>query len=148
MTRWRLGSQSGRSVVLVCGPPCGGKSTYVEQHKQPGDYVVDFDHFARLAGSPRQWMHSREFGDAAEAMFWQAVDYVAASDDERAWVIRSAPEWEARTELAERLRADEVVLIDPGIDVCLDRARDRPWGTVRAIRWWYARLTTEATWQT
>ena len=30
-------------MILVAGPPCGGKSTYATEHAVPGDLVLDFD---------------------------------------------------------------------------------------------------------
>lgn len=30
-------------VILVCGPPASGKTTFVRNHMVPGDIVVDLD---------------------------------------------------------------------------------------------------------
>jgi len=40
-------------VRLVCGPPASGKSTYVKEHKAPGDVVIDYDAIARELGYGR-----------------------------------------------------------------------------------------------
>lgn len=44
-------------VVLICGPPCSGKTTLTKQLANPGDVVLDLDAIAQELGSPRQWMH-------------------------------------------------------------------------------------------
>jgi predicted kinase len=36
-----------RQVTLVYGPPCAGKSTFVQERALPGDVVLDFDVIAR-----------------------------------------------------------------------------------------------------
>lgn len=46
------------SVVVITGPPCSGKSTYVRTHAQPGDIVIDFDAMAQAFGSPTPHDHS------------------------------------------------------------------------------------------
>lgn len=128
-----------RHVVLVCGPPCAGKNHYVDQHIQPGDLLVDHDVYARQAGSPRRYAHPPEYREAAEVTFAEALTYIAASSDVRAWVIRCAPDPAHRKALADFIRADEVVVIDPGVDTCLERARYlRSRRTTGVIHRWYA----------
>ncbi|MCB2007567.1 MAG: HNH endonuclease, partial [Rhodoferax sp.] len=40
-------------VVVVCGPPGSGKSTYAQDHASPSDLVIDVDVIAaRLSGKP------------------------------------------------------------------------------------------------
>lgn len=56
-----------RSVTLVCGPPCSGKSTHVARHAQPGDLIVCFDQYATYTPSPADtvtetgmWLHAAD----------------------------------------------------------------------------------------
>lgn len=37
----------GALIHAVIGPPAGGKSTYVDMHRQPGAVVLDFDALAK-----------------------------------------------------------------------------------------------------
>ena len=39
-------------VYLVCGAPASGKTTYVKQHKEPGDFVLDLDVLRQALGAP------------------------------------------------------------------------------------------------
>lgn len=34
---------TGSRIMIVCGPPAGGKSTYVLDHAQPNDVLIDLD---------------------------------------------------------------------------------------------------------
>lgn len=135
-----MGPLTMRTVTLVCGPPCSGKTTYVAQHAQPGDTVVDFDHIAVELGSDVDWMHDPDIAHDAELETLARIDDIAADQSPTltAWIIRSAADHDARAHLAAHLDA-HVVVLDPGQDECLRRAaRDaRPSGTRRAINTWY-----------
>lgn len=129
-----------RRVVLVAGPPCAGKSTYVASRRGPGDLVADFDEVARRLGSPGKWMHSRSVGDAAEREMQSLIDRVADIELGVAWVVRCVPDPFERCGLAERLRAEAVVLL-PSVATLTVRARERPAPaeTIRSIWRWLDR---------
>ncbi len=40
-------------VVVVCGPPACGKTHYINEHKQPGDVVLDIDDILQAQGITR-----------------------------------------------------------------------------------------------
>lgn len=41
-------------VRVVTGPPCSGKSTYVDEHANRGDLVIDLDRIAYAVGYPAE----------------------------------------------------------------------------------------------
>jgi len=133
-----------RRVTLVSGPPCAGKSTFVEQRRSVGDLVVDFDAEASTLGSGGKWKHTAAVGDATERRIQDLIETVAAMVDGTAWVIRCAPEAEAREALAARVRADRVIVLRPALGVLLERAARRPLvrETRRAIMRWLDRFTS------
>ena len=126
-----------RHVVLVCGPPCSGKTTYVRERMQPGDLVVDYDDIARRLGSRRTHGHDYRFHKKVEAVIARALAALEQGKHDRAWVIRSLPNDADRQALARRIGAEVVVLDEPD-EVLLARARQRgnPAPTVAAIRQW------------
>lgn len=106
-------------VVLVCGPPCAGKTTYVRARAQPNDLVLDQD----VIG--------------AKAMTAALARLPARRGDGTAWVIRCSPGKARRTALAERLGA-EVVLLVPDQRNLMARAthRSNPRRVIQSIRSW------------
>lgn len=129
-----------RSVTLVAGPPCAGKTTLVKRLASPGAPAFDLDEFAVAAGSPARWMHPKLYLDLADARMWAAARDLASFDGE-AWLIRCAPAMGRRWEYAGRIKATRVIVLMPPIEVVLARVGDRPHGTAEAIRDWYRRFT-------
>lgn len=132
-----------RTVTLVTGPPCSGKSTYVDQHAGAGDVVVCHDREARRAGSRRRHEHLQVHRTAAEVRWRALVVDVAAAATITAWVIRCVERGDERQALAEQLRATAVVLLVPPVQVALHRAEldHREPRTFGLIRGWYDRFS-------
>jgi len=136
-------------VVLIVGPPCGGKSTLAQRLAGLGDVILDHDEVARRLGSPKRWKHDYRYGVAAEKWMRREIARLAwgvAGVTGCAYVIRCLPRPSDRVALASRLSA-ETRLVDPGMNECIRRAitDHRPAGTVDAIRRWYAVARDETT---
>lgn len=129
-----------RSVVLLAGPPCAGKTTKAKQMATPDMQIVDFDAIARELGSPSRYDHGAWIAPT-DAEVKRLIVAISTDDEAQAIVIRAVPNPADRAELAAQLRATQVIVINPGRDACYQRARTdhRPARTWRAIAAWYHR---------
>lgn len=130
-----------RQVVLIAGPPCSGKTTLAHQLARAGGLVLDRDEIARGLGSPHQWFHDEALTEQAEQIMRREIARIGAAADITAYVVRSVPTPGQRVDLANRLGASTVYLLNPGLAECMRRAHaeGRPHATAAAIRTWYRR---------
>lgn len=126
-------------ITVVTGPPCAGKSAYVLDCAGPGDVVIDADRLAlalSAEGTPDHgyppYIRHVAIGARAAAVT-RALHLVP---EIKVWIIHTAP---PRADLLKyRQCGARIVTIDPGMEVCLERAaRLRPYA-VPIIRRWYA----------
>lgn len=132
-------------LTIVTGPPCAGKSTHVDQHRQPGDVVIDFDHIATALGYDGEHVDWAIAGDSphrylarvARAAVLKAV-LAGQMRDRTVWVVETSPErWQVA---AYRRAGATTVELDPGAAECHRRAAEagRPAATHSEIDAWYA----------
>ena len=123
------------SIYCVIGAPCSGKSTYVKENAKSGDVIVDYDLIALALGSDAPHQSTGDIRRCAFVARSAVIDEVLSGVDHDAWIIHTSP----KSEDIERYKefGAEFVNLDPGMDVCIDRAKDRPDGTVDLIRQWY-----------
>lgn len=113
-------------ITLVCGPPCVGKSTYVHEHAQPHDLIVDFDDIAVDLGSPTTHQHAYPIARAAGQRYDQLIAEIEAGQHPNAWVIRCAADRRHRERLAARIGADDTVILTLDRATLHARAARRP----------------------
>ena len=129
-------------VTIVCGPPGSGKTTYVREHMQHGDLVIDLDTIiSTLSGLPVYDKPTSILPFAWEvrrAIFRQlemphSVNHV--------WVIGCYPKRFEREELRQRFNG-EVVVLDVPREECLKRIQQSGRGgdpamwTDEVEAWW------------
>lgn len=102
-------------VTLVCGPPASGKTTYVAEHKRPGDVVIDFDVLAVALGSDDSHDHPASLRPFIHAARNAAIEQIA-TQPVRVWLIACEP-----TERDRRL-ARTTVEMETQRDECKRRA--------------------------
>ncbi|WP_417585107.1 HNH endonuclease [Pelagibacterium sp.] len=121
-------------LTIVCGPPCAGKTTYVEQNAKPGDITIDLDALARkIDPSYRQWEGMLEGAllNSAIRARNELLGSLSRLKRGNAWFIVSAPTQAERNWWQDHL-CGNTHLIDPGADECKRRAIQR--GTPNAVK--------------
>lgn len=112
-------------VYLVCGAPASGKTTYVKQHKEQGDFVLDLDVLRQALGAPAkvsdcflpQVMAIRD-------LLYQHIVFNKIGA-KTIWVIAGLPERQRRMAVARHLKAELVFLPTPK-EECIERAMNDP----------------------
>lgn len=126
------------AIRVVTGPPCAGKSTYVQENRKDKDVVVDYDLIAQALGNTKP--HDSEGAIRTCALSARArVTDLCVEHDFDSWIIRTELDADDREMFS--LAGAEFVELDPGEDVCVARAEDegRPEDCIEAIHAWYAK---------
>lgn len=125
-------------IHVLTGPPCGGKSTYMRKNAKPGDLLVDYDEISLTMGAKEKWAPEGIVQKAALKAREAAINIAMKDPKAESWIIQSRLSEELE-KVFEELGA-EIVEIDPGKDVCIERAKrdGRPRNIFLAIEGWYA----------
>ena len=128
-------------MIIVAGPPCSGKTTYVRQRALSEEEVLDWDTiYTELAGegprpAPVGWNPLRQATETEFRRRWE--------QQTTGWVIRCAPNNRQRSFMRDQKQATSVVLATPTGEcirrLMLDETRpDKQAWSVEIVRWWSA----------
>ena len=104
------------------GAPASGKTTYVKEHMQDGDLVVDLDYIKYAL----TFRGKGELGDNIMPIAFDVRDMLYDKiesrdiDAKNIWVIASLPRKEERHRLASRLNA-KLIYCQATVHECIDR---------------------------
>lgn len=141
----RFGCAASKSVYIVYGAPCAGKTTWVDSVADPGDLILDID---RLWGAVRCGSCGQhEKPDALKAVVFDLRDCILEDIRTRrgkwnnAYVIGGYPMVAERERLQDRIGADKMILIDTPQSVCLQRAAQKSPEWHRFVEDWFDRYS-------
>lgn len=136
---WRT---AGTTITLVHGPPGAGKSTYVQEHRQPGDLVVDYDLLGSALGSDSRAQHE-EIHETINAARNAVLDKIRKGETgaRKVWIISANPN------AVQMFPHHEAIHVDPGQAESTRRAVDggRTSSAVASIADWYSSTDEPAT---
>lgn len=117
------GQLQKQKIIIVHGAPASGKTSYVKEHMNKGDMVVDFD----LIKESISMCFNRDVPETLLDTAFEIRELLYRLIEERKvdartiWVIGTLPTRKQRSELISRLHADEVIHIEATIDECIER---------------------------
>lgn len=132
--------QQPRKVYIVYGPPCSGKTTWVNAVVGKGDLIVDIDNLWQAVTNKDRYCKPKELNSIVLGLRDKLYDDIKyrAGKWTNAYVIASVPTVGDRERLVKRVSADECILIDETKEVCLDRADgERPMAYIQYIVDWF-----------
>ena len=111
-------------VYIVWGSPASGKTTYVKEHMEDGDLVIDLD----LIKQSISYKDKTSAGDNLVSLAIGIRDYLYEQirhrdiDCNTVWVVAGLPMKEDRDKLKDYIRATQMIHIDTDYDECIKRA--------------------------
>ena len=117
-------------IEIVTGPPCGGKSTYINERAKPGDIVIDMDRIALALTTegtePFTYSDTvrRVAFKARQAAVTEALLVAQGERYQNVFIIHTDPSPDQRA--AYRAMGGRIVECDPGKEVALARVQHRP----------------------
>ncbi|MGV0327317.1 hypothetical protein ACUY2E_10325 [Corynebacterium confusum] len=137
------------AIHIITGPPAAGKSTYIRQHRKPGDVTIDYDDLANtLAGlKPENHTHAQHIKNITKAARQAAIDAsINHADQHDVWIIHSTPS--AKTLNGYRDQGAHIHVIDPGKNTVMKRCKqERPKHMLKIAAKWYDKQKPETTTQ-
>lgn len=137
----RFGYHPCKTVNLVYGSPCAGKSTFVKETAERGDLVYDIDKLWE-AIKPDCYA-SNEKPDELKACVFSLRDTLLDAIKTRlgkwhsAYIIGGYPLIGERERLIDALGIDKVIYIDTPKEVCLERAKIKGNNWTEFVERWF-----------
>ena len=126
-------------VYLIYGSPCSGKSTYINEHLKRGDLICDVDLiYGAISGQDTH--HAELYAHEVACNLTSALKDIIRDRKggwSNAYVVSIANTKDKLKTEMERIKADECIFIDTPYEVCMERAKERPFYFQWLIQEWF-----------
>lgn len=126
-------------VYLIYGSPCSGKSTYISEHLKDGDLVCDVDLIYQAISNHDAHDADLHVHEVALKLKSVLLDIIRDRDGDwsDAYVVSIANTKVKVKDDMERIKADKAIFIDTPYEVCMERAKERPFYFQWLIQEWF-----------
>lgn len=126
-------------VFLIYGSPCSGKSTYIKECKRDGDIVCDVDRLYSAISFNEEHQTELYAQEVASELYKEMLNIIRdrKGNWKNAYVVSLANTVEKLQAEKERIKADECIFIDTPYEVCMERAKERPFYFQWLIQEWF-----------
>lgn len=127
------------AVFIVYGSPCSGKSTFIAEHMTDNDIVCDVDLLYLAISNHNAHDADLHTHEVALQLKERLLDIIRDRDGgwSDAYVVSIANTKEKLQAFKERINADECIFIDTPYEVCMERAKERPFYFQWLIQEWF-----------
>lgn len=124
----RFGFERPKHVYLVYGPPCGGKSTWVQANAGPEDLVLDIDNIWQMISINDRYIKPNRLKQNVFGVRDCILDQIRMrlGNWRNAYVVGGYPLRTDRERL-EQLLSCECIFINESKETCLERAKNDDW---------------------
>ena len=126
-------------IYLVYGSPCSGKTTYIKEHIKSGDIVCDVDRLYSAISFNEEHQTELYAQEVASMLYSDLLGIIRdrKGNWKNAYVVSLANTDEKVQKAKERINADEAIFIDTPYEVCMERAKERPFYFEWLIQEWF-----------
>ena len=126
-------------VYLIYGSPCSGKSTYINKHIADNDLICDVDLIYEAISNHDAHDADLHTHEVALQLKERLLDIIRDRDGgwSNAYVVSIANTKDKLKSEMERINADEAIFIDTPYEVCMERAKERPFYFQFLIQEWF-----------
>jgi 5-methylcytosine-specific restriction endonuclease McrA len=140
------GNAQRQKIRIVWGAPFAGKATYVQEHMECGDFVIDLSRMMKIFSEHSQESFPQNLLDPVLKTL-EFVQDLAASGElpaKTVWLITGGTRKSDRQKLMKKFPTAEWIFIDKSKDYCIDRIERTKRVTskhkmIDRMNWWFDR---------